>query len=95
MTIDGVFWNENNEDHVKAHQVEPFEVGEVLVSRKTRFLRYSGKRYYALGSTWGGRYLLVVLDDEGGGWVYPVTARDMTRRERKLYQRLFRKGRKK
>ena len=61
-----------------------------LVSRATRFRHQSGARYYALGQTLGGRYLFVVVDDEGGGWVYPVTARDMTRRER----RLLKKGRK-
>jgi hypothetical protein len=37
----------------------------------------------------------IVVFDIDGGWVYPVTARDMTDRERRLYRKLFDKGRKK
>jgi uncharacterized DUF497 family protein len=95
VRITNVIWDEDNEEHIRTHGVEPFEVDEMLVSRRARFRHYSGARYYGFGATLGGRFLFVVLDDEGRGWVYPVTARDMSGRERRLYERMFRKGKKK
>jgi hypothetical protein len=43
--------------------------------------------YRLFGQTDGGRYLLVVLANHGGGVWKVATARDMTPDERRLYQR--------
>lgn len=41
--------------------------------------------YVSLGRTLAGRYLMVVLIDEGRGVGFPVTARDMNQAERRRY----------
>jgi hypothetical protein len=51
------------------------------------YVRRSRGYYLTLGQTDAGRYLVVILDDEGDGVWYPVTARDMQRSERRLLRR--------
>jgi uncharacterized DUF497 family protein len=84
-------WDEENVGHLAKHQVEPEEAEEVLVShpyiRRTRV-----GRYLAYGTTIGGRYLTVIFLYKGGGVARVITAREMSRRERRLYKEKGRRG---
>jgi len=43
-------------------------------------------RKLIIGPTKEGRMITVILDHEGRGKYYPVTARDTSRKERRLYK---------
>ena len=70
------------------HGVRPEECGEVcfgapLVLRA----KATGQNpvYYLLGETDAGRLLFCVVIEFRGGKAYPVTARDMTTKEKRRY----------
>lgn len=86
-------WRADRVDHVARHGLTPAEVEEAVFDDPDRRM-FRGPRserdrtryiYYVYGRTGGGRYLLVVLLDLGRGEALPVTARDMTQRERQRY----------
>lgn len=68
------------------HNVRTREVEEAF-DNSPSFRRGRGGTYYLFGRTDAGRYLFVVFVYEGNGWARPVSARDMTRPERRLYER--------
>jgi len=76
--------------HTK-HHVTPEEVQEIIDEGKPFFRRGPGsgrnRRYYVLGRTRAGRYLLTVLKRVRGPAFSPITARDMEDNERKLYRK--------
>lgn len=70
------------------HNVRPDEVEEAaLGSPHIRRGREGLCRLY--GRTNSGRYLFIVFRNLGKGRVRPVTARDMTREDRRLYEESF------
>jgi len=78
-------WDEDNEEHVARHGVQPDEVENVCFGRHWA-IRSSGRNKLALfGQTAGGRYLLVIVERLGSGWYRPITARDMDAREKRHY----------
>jgi len=90
VTINEFIWPKDRVDHISKHGVQPREVeevcfGEALVQRA----KASGTNpvYYALGQTAAGRYLFCVVIQFPDGKGFPVTARPMTDRERKRYNR--------
>ncbi len=86
MRIDDLIWSERNIEHIADHAVEPDEVEEVIWENNPWFERRRGKqRYYVYGQCLGGRYLFIVLDREYDRVFYVVTARDMTKSERRYY----------
>lgn len=82
-------WDPANVDHLwDRHQVAPDEVEEVFVGpfkmRKGRLSK--GEQYYeALGPTLSGRHLFVVFLIRTQRVVRAVSARPMTKAERKWY----------
>ena len=86
MRVHNLVWDEQNLDHIAEHQVEWYEVEEAVyglsIIRKGR----GENRYFIYGQTESGLYLTVIADHEGGGWFYPVTAREMTFNERRAYR---------
>ena len=72
--------------HIARHAVSPDEVEEVLVEEPL-VLRGPDDRYLAYGRTENGRWVFVVYVTRPRGRVRVLTARDMTERERRLYQR--------
>ncbi len=91
MTIDELIWPQERIEHIARHGVKPEEV----CFGKPRILRgKSGGEnpvYYVLGQTEAGRYLLCVIIEFPDGKGYPVTAREMTAKEKRRYRK--RKGR--
>ena len=90
-----LLWRPDRIEHVAQHGLTPEEVEEAVFDDPDRRL-FRGPRserdraryiYYLYGRTHLGRYLLVVLLDRGRGQAMPVTARDMTLRERERYGR--------
>jgi uncharacterized DUF497 family protein len=82
-----ICWTEDSEEHIARHSVEPDEVEDVLYGRPR--LSTPGREGTTLvyGTTWSGRYLLVVLVDSQDGRWYVATAREMTQSERRLFTR--------
>ena len=90
MTINEFIWPKDRVDHISEHGVEPNEVeevcfGDALVQRA----KASGKNpvYYVLGQTAAGRHLFCVVIQFPDGKGFPVTARPVTNREKKRYNR--------
>ncbi|MBA2451189.1 MAG: BrnT family toxin [Chloroflexi bacterium] len=75
-------------DKIKVRHGVTFDEAEQACYSDERHVRRGREGLYKVFSQTGtGRYLLVVLAELGGGVWKVVTARDMTRQERRLYQR--------
>jgi hypothetical protein len=79
-------WDDGNEEHIARHGVTPAEAEEVFFGRFS-VKRSRLDRYVVMGRSGAGRYLVVVIEKLGAGWVRVVTARDMSTAERKLYSK--------
>jgi uncharacterized DUF497 family protein len=78
-------WDPGNVAHIARHQVTPDEVEQVCHGEPIESQAYAG-RIMLIGPSQAGRLLSVVLDTEGAGAYYPVTARAASRKERRIYQ---------
>ena len=87
-------WRPDRIDHIRRHGIGPEEVEEA-VFQDTDCLLVKGPKsnrdpsrhlYYVYGRTGEGRFLFVVLLDEGDAQALPVTVRDMNIRERRRYR---------
>ena len=76
-------WDEHNIEHISGHDVSPEEVEEVFDS-KPHIRKGRKKTYLAFGLTDFGRYLLVVFKYRGEETIRPITARDMTSKEKRF-----------
>ena len=86
MRFQAFEWDGWNVEHLARHAVEPHEAEAVCRSQATLILRGREGRYLAYGRTSAGRSLLIVIRALEGGVARIITARDMTQRERRLYQ---------
>ena len=78
-------WDEGNEEHIlRRHNVTKSEAEDVFIGDPYFRIGRDGTRY-VYGQTSSGRYLFVVYLHLGKGITRVITARDMTKRERKLY----------
>ena len=91
MKIEGIIWLRDVEDKLALkHKVETHEVEEALSSQaRFRFVE-SGERegedvYLCLGRTKEGRYLAVLFIYKRTKEALILSAREMARRERRLY----------
>ena len=85
IRIKELTWDERAEEHIARHGVTYDEVAEAVENIK--YTRPSGEYRLVLGQTAAGRYITVILDDEGDGFWYLVTAREMSASERRLIRR--------
>ena len=83
--FDVLRWTTARVLHAARHGVDPEEADEVLYDEGAQLRRGSDGRFLLYGRTESGRPLLVVLEDEGGRVAAPVTARDLTREERRPF----------
>jgi hypothetical protein len=88
VPISEVLWPEDRVDHIARHGVTPEEFAQVcfglpLVLRA----KAAGQNpvYYLLGETDAGRPHFCVVIAFPGSKAYPVTARDMTIKEKRRY----------
>lgn len=82
-------WPDDRVDHIARHGVQPEEVeaacfGDALVLAT----KATGPNpvYHVLGETDAGRHLFCVVILFPGDKAYPVTAREMTDREKRRYR---------
>ena len=90
MRIRELLWPPDRIDHIARHGVMPEEVEQVCFGRPfiQRAKSYGENPvYYILGQTDAGRYLFSVIIQFPDGKGYPVTARPMTEKEKRRYQR--------
>jgi uncharacterized DUF497 family protein len=82
----------NSEKNWIKHNVTPFECEQIffnqpLVAAEDPGHSQKEKRYFSLGKTDGGRMLYVVFTVRGHQ-IRVISARDMNRKERKVYNHL-------
>ena len=90
MLIDEFIWPADRLDHIARHGIQPEEVEEVCFGRALVQRAKSRGRspvFYVLGETLSGRQLFCVIIRFPGGKGFPVTARPMTGKEKRRYQR--------
>ena len=79
-----LFWDEWNIEHIKKHDVSVDEVEEVYKSKKIARQSYLD-RTILLGRTRKTRLLTVVISTGKQQNPYVVSARDMSKKERRYY----------
>ena len=90
MKIRELVWPEERVEHIARHGLTPLEVEEVCFGRPlVQRARSKGENpvYYVLGQTGVGDYLFCVIIQFPDGKGYPVTARPMTRAEKRRYRK--------
>ena len=83
IKIRQLIWDDWNVKHISSHKVSPREVEEACKLIKKIFKTYK-ERLIILGKTKKGRLITVVLAKESKGKYYVVTARDISKKERRL-----------
>lgn len=87
MYISRLDWDNYRVEHIAQHGIEPNEVWEVCDDLFHLAHRQGRNRYLVYGQTSAGRYLFVVLEHRQGTVFKPITARDMTNREKRNFRR--------
>ena len=78
-------WTDKNIQHIAKHKVTPDEVEQVCQADPVERKSYD-ERILLIGQTEQQRMVSVALDPEGEGVYYPVSARDSSRKERRMYR---------
>jgi uncharacterized DUF497 family protein len=92
LKIKGIIWLDEILDKIiRKHDVKPYEVKEILTNNpRFRFLEKGHRSrenvYAAMGQTDNGRYLIVFFVYKNDKRVLIISARDMTKAERRLYE---------
>lgn len=84
VKIRQIVWDEWNVQHILLHNVGTDEVEKALSDVNVAYLLTYNKRVLVLGRS-SKRLLSVVMAEEKKGVYYIITARDMSKRERKVY----------
>lgn len=94
IRISDIIWTEEVVDKLQwKHNVSPDEVEEILYYNPYIVFKEKGRRntqedlYIAFGTTESGRYLFVLFILKIGKKALILTARDMTKSERRYYER--------
>lgn len=93
LLIDEIIWKQQFVEKLTTkHGVEKTEVEEVLTNRPHfRFVSKGNRpgedRYSAMGQTDVGRYLIIFFIQKSNRRALIISARDMTKRERRNYGR--------
>ena len=86
MRIKELHWDDANIEHISRHGLSPVDVEDVCFGRHICF-RGRERRYVVYGKTEGGRLIMVVLERLFGQAFRPITAREMTEKEKHSYRR--------
>lgn len=78
-------WDDVNIDHIASHDYNPEQVEEVFAGP---FHLHRGRagRFIASGPTFEGRMTVVIFERFPGSRLRVITAREMSRRERRRYR---------
>jgi hypothetical protein len=94
MRIRQLIWSEDQVDHIARHNISPEDVEDVCFGLSfVQRAKSQGENpvYYVLGQTFAGLYIFCVIIEFPDGNGYPVTARPMTKAERRRFLRWQRK----
>jgi len=88
MPFDAIVWDldddpEGNVQHCSEHSVTKEEVEQVFQNVTDADISHSSGRPVVFGDTSSGRHLMVVYEEIDEDTVYPVTAYEVPRRERR------------
>lgn len=83
MYIKSFEWDDANIEHIARHNVTPEEAEEIFAD--ALFRKGRDKRLLVYGVTEAGRFLLAVAKLRVNGVVRVITARDMSRKEKRYY----------
>ncbi|MEE8523294.1 MAG: BrnT family toxin [Thermoanaerobaculia bacterium] len=92
MRFEEVIWREqfldkiSSKHHLDSSEVEEVLHGRPLVRRQERGHRPGQDLYVVYGQTDAGRYIVVFLIRTAPRVAMPISARDMTPRERRFYE---------
>ena len=86
MRIKAFEWDEGNIGHIARHNITPEDVEEACCNDPLIF-KGRNNRYYALGQSDNGHYLMIVFMIKFMGMARVITARPMQDAERKRYLR--------
>ena len=78
-------WDTRNEAHIARNQGTREEVEQVWHGDYVMRQAYR-ERLMLIGPTIAGRIIAVILEDEGNGSYYVITARPADRKERRIYR---------
>jgi len=84
VVIKALVWDEVNRKHIKKHKISVNEVEDVCRGELKSQSGYQG-RIIVLGKTAKGRSLTIVLFRKKAEIYYVVTARDMSKKERRYF----------
>ena len=88
MRIGRLLWDEDTELHVwSRHRVTLLEVEEAAHNHGLAVRGRDKSVYEVFGRTEAGRYLMIAVRYQGRGDAGVITAREMSRTERRRYQR--------
>jgi uncharacterized protein len=91
MRFTEILWRQQYaEKIIHIHHVDLAEVEEVLSRKPFVRLQERGRRqgedlYVAYGQTAAGRFIVAFIIHKGKGVAMPISARDMTKKERRYY----------
>lgn len=85
-------WDEDNEDHIARHNVDPYEAEEAItdtgaITWREGSDKYGNPRYLCIGKTEDGRILFVVMDYKKARQWRVGSARDAGPTARKAYRK--------
>ena len=83
MELNQLVWDDFNSSHISKHKVSKTEVIEACINQRL-VLSARNNRLLLIGKTNKNRLLSVVLDKTNTAQYYIVTARDSSKKERKL-----------
>lgn len=84
LIIEKIIWNKENIDHIKKHDVTRIEVNQVVKKDYKNQPTYSN-RLIIFGKTKKGRMVTVILIEKENNKYLVITARDMSKKERKYF----------
>ncbi len=87
MKITELICDERSEAHIARHRVTCEEVEQVVFSSDPLILRTRNGQLTILGATEPGRRLFIVPAPLPDGMSYVITARDMSKGERRRWER--------
>lgn len=83
MYVSELEWDDYRIEHIAQHDVEPVEVWDICEDPQHLARRQGCSRFRLYGQTRDGRYLFVVMEQVRDSVYKPITARDMTDREKR------------
>lgn len=85
---DCLHWENHIVDKIiERHGVSREEVEEVIYEDEPEVVKHGQNRFLINGQTAGGRYLFIVLEQEEKGIYVPITARDMSGKEKQAFKK--------